>query len=301
MGGRMPGFEVLSAGMGAAITDTIFNPLAVITVRLKLDHEKRLYTGLRQCGMRVLAEEGLIRFWQHGLVATWMRGFSQTGLRIGLYPTMKRLYTREGSGDGLAVKIGAGATTGAIGSAIANPIDLVRVRFQGEGGMILNGFYTTGLRSGMAPSHSHTIAAFIDIFRLEGVPGLWRGVSANMARASLLSAGQLTTYDQCKQVAVQAGWADGPRLHLTCSCLSGLVAQVACMPADVVKTRVQSGQHANLYRGPLHCLRTIVRDEGLLALYRGFTPAAARQVPVMAVQMPIVEQIRKRVFGLEYM
>merc|ERR1712232_1451137 len=107
----------------------------------------------------------------------------------------------------------------------------------------------------------------------------------------LLSGGQLTTYDQCKQVALQSGWTDGPRLHLTSSCLSGLVAQVACMPADVVKTRIQSGQHAQLYRGPVDCLYTIVREEGLRVLYRGFTPAASRQVPVMAVQMPIVEQI----------
>ena len=31
---------------------------------------------------------------------------------------------------------------------------------------------------------------------LEGLGGLWRGVSANVARASLLSSAQLTTYDQ---------------------------------------------------------------------------------------------------------
>lgn len=201
----------------------------------------------------------------------------------------------------MALKISAGATTGAIGAAIANPIDLVRVRFQGEGGTVVNGLYTTGLRKGMPPTHSHTAAAFRDILRMEGLRGLWRGMSANMARASLLSSGQLTTYDQCKQEAVKAGWADGPRLHFSCSCLSGLVAQILCMPADVVKTRVQSGQHAQLYRSPVHCLCTIVREEGLAVLYRGFTPAAARQVPVMAVQMPIVEQIRKRVFGLDYM
>mmetsp|Transcript_100039 Transcript_100039/g.311087 ORF Transcript_100039/g.311087 Transcript_100039/m.311087 type:complete len:91 (-) Transcript_100039:24-296(-) len=90
-------------------------------------------------------------------------------------------------------------------------------------------------------------------------------------------------------------------MHLACSCLSGLVAQLACMPADVVKTRVQGGQHGQLYRGPAHCLLVIVREEGLAVLYRGFSAAAARQVPVMAVQMPIVEQIRKRLFGLEYM
>ncbi|CAE7618791.1 Ucp2 [Symbiodinium sp. CCMP2456] len=191
------------------------------------------------------------------------------------------------------------ATTGSLGAALANPIDLVRVRLQGEAGLLRNGVYATGLHAGHGPRHAHTLRAFVDIFQLEGLGGLWRGVSANVARASLLSSAQLTTYDQCKQVAVRAGWLDGPRLHLCSSCLSGFVAQIACMPADVVKTRVQCG--AGLFQSPLQCAAYILREEGPRGFYRGFAPAAARQVPVMAVQMPIVEQIRKRLFGLGYM
>lgn len=297
----LPWRDVLSAGLGAAITDTLFNPLAVITVRLQVDREQRLYRGLQQCAARIVAEDSLVKLWTPGLVATWMRAFSQSGLRLGLYPSVKRLYLGTGTGDGLAVKIASGATTGALGSAIANPIELARVKLQSEAGSIVGGVYTTGLRCGHAPSHPHTAGVFIDTFRQEGIRGMWRGVSANMCRASLLSAGQLATYDQSKQLAIAGGWTDGPQMHLACSCLSGFVAQAACMPADVVKTRVQSGQHAQLYRSPAHCLVRILRDEGFLVLYRGFTAAAARQVPVMAVQMPIVEQIRKRCFSLEYL
>jgi len=283
------------------VTDTIFNPLAMITVRLQVDRERRLYCSLRQCGARILAEDGLARLWTPGLVATWLRAFSQTGLRLGLYPKVKQAYARTGIGDGLAAKIASGATTGAVGSAIANPFDLARVKLQGESGLVVSGVYITGLCTGRAPSHAHTLAVFSDTLRSEGARGLWRGASASMCRASLLSAGQLATYDQSKQLAVRAGWVEGPRTHLACSCLSGLMAQVACMPADVVKTRVQSGQHTQVYRSPAHCLLVILREEGPLALYRGFSAAAARQVPVMAVQMPIVEQIRVRVFGLTYM
>merc|ERR1719254_72543 len=116
---------------------------------------------------------------------------------------------------------------------------------------------------GCAPSHAHTFAAFVDVARAEGLVGLWRGVTASVSRVALLSGTQLGTYDQSKQVAIRRGWAqDGPALHFCCSSLSGLVAQAACMPADVVKTRVQSGQHAQLYRSPAHCLLSIVRDEG---------------------------------------
>lgn len=61
--------------------------------------------------------------------------------------------------------------------------------------------------------------------REEGLFGLWRGAPANVARAALLSAGQLATYDQTKQMALAAGAAEGPALHLAASCCSGLVAQ----------------------------------------------------------------------------
>ncbi|CAE7819915.1 Ucp2 [Symbiodinium sp. CCMP2592] len=272
----------------------------MITVRLQVDSGGTLYRGFRQSAVRIFREEGVLGLWLPGLVATWMRAFTQTGLRLGLYPSIKRLYQRAGLGnDTLAVKICSGATTGSFGAALANPIDLVRVRLQGEAGLLRNGVYTTGLHAGHGPRHAHTVRAFVDIFQQEGLGGLWRGVSANVARASLLSSAQLTTYDQCKQVAVRAGWVDGPRLHLCSSCLSGFVAQIACMPADVVKTRVQCG--AGVFQSPLQCAAYILREEGPRGFYRGFAPAAARQVPVMAVQMPIVEQLRKRLFGLSYM
>ena len=45
--------------------------------------------------------------------------------------------------------------------------------------------------------------------------------------------------------------------------------------------------------------RALVAKSGPAALYRGFWPAAARQGPVMVIQMPIVEQFRKAM-GLEY-
>ncbi|CAL1131349.1 unnamed protein product [Cladocopium goreaui] len=288
--------DVLSAGLGAAITDSIFNPLAMITVRLQVDKERSMYRSFGQCLARIISEEGLLRLWTPGLVATWLRALTQTGLRVGLYPRIKGLYGR----DGLLTKIASGATTGALGAFLANPVDLVRVRLQSEAGRLgSDGIYATGLRTGQKPRHAHTFRAFLDIFQQAGMRGLWCGAPANVARAALLSAGQLATYDQTKQVALVHGWSEGPRLHLASSCFSGFVAQVACMPADVVKTRLQNGHHR--YEGVVQCLGSMLRNESPSAFYRGFTPAASRQVPVMAVQMPIVEYIRKHVFGLEYL
>lgn len=56
--------------------------------------------------------------------------------RFGLYPTVKTLWgVKDGEDIGLLRKMGAGLTTGAVGSALANPCDLVKIRMQREAGI----------------------------------------------------------------------------------------------------------------------------------------------------------------------
>ena len=67
---------------------------------------------------------------RRGLAATWMRGLSYTGFRIGLYPTTRDEALRVFGGDGVGARVLAGAVTGGIGAVVFNPIDVVRVRMQ---------------------------------------------------------------------------------------------------------------------------------------------------------------------------
>ena len=45
--------------------------------------------------------------------------------------------------------------------------------------------------------------------------------------------------------------------------------------------------------------RPLLSPEGLRGFYRGFVPAVARQCPVIVVQMPLIEQLR-RFAGLDH-
>ena len=56
-------------------------------------------------------------------------------LRIGLYEPVKQFYVGENH-EGpipLLYRIAAALTTGAIGITVANPTDVIKIRFQGEG------------------------------------------------------------------------------------------------------------------------------------------------------------------------
>lgn len=270
--------DVLCAGLGAAITDSVFNPLEVVKVRLQtaqqLQQPQESFVGAASA---LHARGGPYLLWSPGIVATWARAFGFTGLRVGLYPTVKRLLGGdEAGGDpSLGTKIAAGATTGAIGSSIANPVDLVRTRMQAQAG-----------RETLYASNAAVVKGVVSAEG--GVAALWRGVSATALRATLLSGAQLSTYDELKTGLKRAGFAEGTVLHATCGVVSGIVAQTVCQPADTIKSRVLSGGYA----GAWACARHTIAAEGLKGLYRGYLPAVFRQAPVVLVQMPLIERIR---------
>ena len=320
--GAPPSFKVLrevaAAGCGSGIADSAFNPLEVVKVRLQLLSNASsgvgggaatppLYRGFGHALAKIYADDGLAGMWTPGLVVTWIRAMFYTGCRIGLYPAVSSAYAdafASGRHDVFALRLAAGATTGALASLVFSPLDLIRIRLQGDAGRIdsRTKLYSTGLRAGTAPRYSGIIDCASRVAAgspgESGVRALWAGCAATCCRAAVLSGTQLATYETIKATLrdrVFAGEESVP-LHLIASCSSGLAAQLACQPADVMRTLTMGGGNG----GVLACARSTYLRHGVPGFFRGLAPALARQGPVMLVQMPLVEQFRV-LFGLGYM
>ena len=263
-----------------------------------------------------------MHFFLSGLVPTILRGFLYSGFRIGMYPTIRGIIndrfevpaakgptggsTRDSprGGDSLFVtKLIAGGLCGAAGSFIFSPLDLVRIKFQRD-----------------PSAYPSTGSAFRSIFSEGGLKGLWQGSSATVARATMLSACQLSIYDQIKSLATSVrdsgsrtgergergdswytSWLEeGPLLHAAASLLSGVVAQGVIMPVDVIKTKMMatvsgSGSSSASSGRPIHHSRValtmmgaralIWREGGIGGFYRGFVPALMRQGPCILIQV----------------
>ena len=82
-------------------------------------------------------------------------------------------------------KLLAGGLCGAVGSFIFSPLDLIRINFQKN-----------------PKIYTSTFSAFTSIYGKYGANGLWAGSSATVVRATMLSASQLSIYDQIKTIAV---------------------------------------------------------------------------------------------------
>jgi len=62
-----------------------------------------------------------------------------------------------------------------------------------------------------------------------------------------------------------------------CGGLAAMVAESFTFPMDTAKTRLQIQGTSVQYKGAFHTIRTVISEEGILALYKGLSPALLRQ------------------------
>nr|XP_040016644.1 solute carrier family 25 member 47-A isoform X1 [Gasterosteus aculeatus aculeatus] len=170
----------------------------------------------------------------------------------------------------------SGSFAGACGVAVGYPLDTVKVRVQTQRQF-------TGIWQCVAVT-----------FSKEGVHGFFKGMTLPLTTITLTSSVVFGTYRNCLQCLSQArGACSGPsgKLDVFLSGMAAGVAQTSVMaPGDIVKVRLQcqtqpkqggGGGGGGItfkpkYRGPVHCLLSIVREEGFRGLYRGALPLMLR-------------------------
>ena len=81
------------------------------------------------------------------------------------------------------------------------------------------------------------VAAFRDIYRVEGMRGLYRGVVPTAKRATIVTGVELPMYDLAKRCLVEFdAFGDTELTHFISSCCAGLCAAAASTPVDVVSS-----------------------------------------------------------------
>lgn len=109
----------------------------------------------------------------------------------------------------------------------------------------------------------------------------------------------IATYDVVKGWMIRNNQqTDSTSTHVIASVTAGFAAAVASTPADVVKSRVMnqptdSRGRGLYYRSSIHCLYQTVRDEGSLALYKGFIPTWTRLAPWTLTFWVVYEKLRQ--------
>jgi solute carrier family 25 (mitochondrial oxoglutarate transporter), member 11 len=298
------------SGMGAA---TVCHPLDVIRVQMQTEGSQ--FRSSWECASNLWNERGLMEGLYAGIGAAYLRQWLYGSCRIGIYAfLLERAQTISTLNDNLAAsegvyqsapavislstKLWMGCTSGGIGSFVGTPAELALVRMSGD--------------SKLPPSERRNYKSVGDcilrIIREEGFFHLWRGAQVTVLRAMVLSACVLGITSEVKVRLTQSGifglkgelWYGFPLLFVA-TLISSFVANIFSNPFDVVKSRTQNQRvekdGSTKYKSMIDCFIQILRDEGVLTLWSGFTPAFLKLAPYTIISLILTEKITQFTTG----
>ncbi|KAK9518494.1 hypothetical protein VZT92_023800 [Zoarces viviparus] len=188
----------------------------------------------------------------------------------------------------------AGCIGGGSSVVVGHPLDTVKTRLQAGKG------------------YRNSLHCVLTIYRKETVMGFFKGMSFPLASITIYNSVVFGFFSNTQRLISKYRYGDGRHpcgmVDLTvASMLTGLVSVGLGAPVDLVKIRLQMqtqmvlAENLNLagnvphgtniplrsiaiptqrfYRGPVHCISSILQTEGLQGLYRGAGAMILRDVP----------------------
>ena len=178
----------------------------------------------------------------------------------------------------------AGGTGGCCGDMLMHSLDTVKTRQQGD--------------PTFPPKYTSMGSSYATIYRQEGFfRGLYSGVTPAFWGSFPGTVIFFGVYEFTKRQMLDRG-VNPSIAYFSGGFFADLAASIVYVPSEVLKTRLQlQGRHNNPffhsgynYRGTTDAFRTIVRQEGVSALFHGYKATIFRDLPFSALQFAFYEQ-----------
>jgi solute carrier family 25 aspartate/glutamate transporter 12/13 len=186
-----------------------------------------------------------------------------------------------------AYNFAIGSVAGAIGATVVYPIDLVKTRMQNQRSSLVGELL-----------YKNSFDCFKKVYRNEGFVGLYSGLGPQLVGVAPEKAIKLTMNDLVRSLTKN----DDGSIALWAEVLSGSVAGgsqvVFTNPLEIVKIRLQvQGENAKMSGIPRKSAITIVKELGLLGLYKGAGACLLRDIPFSGIYFPVYANVKKHWFG----
>jgi len=279
----------VAGGLASMIAEALTIPMDTVKVRMQIFQGQ--YKGAFQCMSQIAKTEGPLALYQ-GLSAGLWRQAVFASLRIGMFDVyMQYLESRRGGVSNITLldRIWAGIITGGIAISIANPIDVIKVRFQAES-------RKAGAQGGKA-RYSGVFDAAHQIWKHEGMKGFYQSLVPNILRNSIMNAVELGSYSQIKQSILDTKvMKDGTALHFVSSAMAGFLAVLIGSPADVIKSVVMDGKvlpdgKKVPFNSVGEAIGSVYKKKGFTGFYQGFSANCQRLISWNIAMFMIREKI----------
>ncbi|XP_043857173.1 mitochondrial dicarboxylate carrier-like [Dromiciops gliroides] len=254
------------------------HPLDLLKVHLQT--QQKIEMKMTGMALKVVRTDGFLALY-NGISASICRQMTYSLTRFAIYESFRDRMSAGSHGPiPFYKKVLLGSLGGFAGGFIGTPADMVNVRMQNDMKLPVN----------QRRNYSHAIDGLIRVAREEGVRKLFSGATMASSRGALVTVGQLSCYDQVKQLVLSTEMiSDNIFAHFLSSFIAGGCATFLCQPLDVLKTRLMNSKGE--YTGVMHCALETAKL-GPLAFYKGFLPAGIRLVPHTVLTFIFLEQLR---------
>ncbi|XP_069768691.1 mitochondrial adenyl nucleotide antiporter SLC25A24-like isoform X2 [Narcine bancroftii] len=215
----------------------------------------------------VTSIQDIIHFWKHSTV-----------LDIGDSLTIPDEFTEEERTTGMWWRqLLSGAAAGAVSRTGTAPLDRLKVLMQ--------------VHSSKS-NQMNVYSGFKQMLKEGGVTSLWRGNGMNVVKIAPETAIKFMAYEQFKKLLASDCRNVKTHERFLAGSLAGATAQTSIYPMEVLKTRMalrKTGQ----YSGLADCVKKILKNEGLIAFYKGYIPNILGIIPYAGIDLAIYETLKK--------
>uniref|UniRef100_A0A2C9JGK6 Mitochondrial 2-oxoglutarate/malate carrier protein n=1 Tax=Biomphalaria glabrata TaxID=6526 RepID=A0A2C9JGK6_BIOGL len=187
---------------------------------------------------------------------------------------------------GKGIKFLFGGSAGMAATVFVQPLDLVKNRMQ------LSGV------GGAKKQYKTSFHALSSILKNEGLSGIYTGLSAGLLRQATYTTTRLGIYTSLFDMMSRDGKPPNFISKALIGVTAGGIGAFVGTPAEVALIRMTADGRLPLeerrgYKNVFNALARIVREEGVLTLWRGCIPTVGRAMVVNAAQLASYSQAKQ--------
>lgn len=276
---------------GGAASVYIGQPLD--TVKVKMQTFPTLYKNALDCFRQTYRHEGIYRGLYAGTVPSLAAQVSENAILFMAYGMcQKGIMWLSGHKKvldlGPFLNASAGGLSAFFSSLALCPTELIKCQLQAMKQMQVSGQLDPKLRN-IGPLSMTRL-----VLREEGIRGLFRGLVPTLFREMPGYFFFFGGYEMGRTLFTPAGKSKDDLESwktMICGGIGGASLWIAVFPADVIKSRVQVSRVTE--RSFFRIFVDIVRNEGILALYKGLGPTLLRTFPATGALFLAYETVKK--------
>ncbi|KAJ1389621.1 Mitochondrial carrier UCP-like [Sesbania bispinosa] len=178
------------------------------------------------------------------------------------------------------------------------PLDTAKVRLQLQKQAAASDAVTL-------PKYKGMLGTVATIAREEGFSALWKGIVPGLHRQCLYGGLRIGLYEPVKTLYVGADHVGDVPLSkkILAALTTGALAITVANPTDLVKVRLQAEGKLppgvpRRYSGSLNAYSTIMKQEGIGALWTGLGPNIARNAIINAAELASYDQVKETILKI---